>query len=199
MPVDWQAQRDMFRRDRLIERNDKRRRDGVHIKVLTHELVKELPKPVQSGVVADTGPSVTTDLSEVAAMARGSVKSCAAPPLISKPATKPPPPPATELLGVPQEKTTVLRTKGTTWKRQNQQDLAKMERELNRPNNYQSTSQLTRKKDQTSRCRTNTIMAPILNLGLVSANGFSLNIRQPNVEVFSITLHGLDRIVEDRR
>jgi predicted aspartyl protease len=140
VPVDWQAQRDMFRRDRLIERNDKRRRDGVHIKVLTHELVKELPKPVQSGVVADTGPSVTTDLSEVAAMARGSVKSCAAPPLISKPATKPPPPPATELLGVPQEKTTVLRTKGTTWKRQNQQDLAKMERELNRPNNYQSTS-----------------------------------------------------------
>ena len=42
-------------------------------------------------------------------------------------------------------------------------------------------------------------MAPILNLGLVSANSFSLNIRQLNIEVFSITLDSLDYIVEDWR
>ena len=64
--------------------------------------------------MANTSSSVTTDLSEVAAMARGSVKSCATPPLISKLATKPPLPLAIELLGVPQEKAIVLQTKGTT-------------------------------------------------------------------------------------
>jgi hypothetical protein len=67
VPIDRQAQQDMFRRDRLIDRDDKRRRDGVHIRVLTHELVTELPKP-KSEVVADTSSGVTTDLSEPPAM-----------------------------------------------------------------------------------------------------------------------------------
>jgi hypothetical protein len=86
--------------------------------------------------VANTSSSVTTDLSEVAAIARGSVKSCAAPPLISKL----PLPPAIELLRVPQEKTTVPRTKGTTWKWRNWQDITKIEQELNQPDNYRPTS-----------------------------------------------------------
>jgi predicted aspartyl protease len=51
--VNQRAQQDMFRRDMAIARDDKRRRDGVQIKVLTHELAKALPGPGpdQRGVV----------------------------------------------------------------------------------------------------------------------------------------------------
>jgi transposase InsO family protein len=197
VPIDRQAQQDIFRRDRLIERDDKRRRDGVHLKVLTHELVKELPGQAQSEVVADTVSSVTPDLSEVAAMAGGSAKSRAAPPLVPKPTTNPPPPPAIELQEAPLEKITVPRTKGTTWKRKNQQDLADMERELNRPDNYRLTSQITCKKARRTAQETKT--PSTLDIGLITANGFNLTMRQKEVEVFSITLDGLDRLVEDRR
>ena len=34
---------------------------------------------------------------------------------------------------------------------------------------------------------------------MISANGFQLDIRQPGVEVFSITLDGLDRMIEDKK
>ena len=197
VPIDRQAQQDIFRRDRLIERDDKRRRDGVHLKVLTHELVKELPGQAQSEVVADTVSSVTPDLSEVVAMAGGSAKSRAAPPLVPKPTTNPPPPPAIELQEAPLEKITVPRTKGTTWKRKNQQDLADMERELNRPDNDRPTSQITRKKARRTAQETKT--PSTLDIGLITANGFTLTMRQKEVEVFSITLDGLDRLVEDRR
>ena len=140
VPIDRQAQQDMFRRDRLIDRDDKRRRDGVHIRVLTHELLTELPK---SEVLADTRLSATTHLTEPLAMAASSVTSRDPPPLM--PATQPPPPPR-ESRAASKGKTKVLRTKGATWKRQNQRDIAQMERELNQPDNYRSTSQNTRKK-----------------------------------------------------
>ena len=128
-------------------------------------------------------------------MAGGSVKSRDAPPLVSKPTTQPPPPPAVELQEAPQEKITVPRTKGTTWKRQNQQDLADMERELNRPDNYRPTSQITRKKARRTVQESKT--PSTLDIGLITANGFTLTMRRKEVEVFSITLDGLDRLVED--
>jgi predicted aspartyl protease len=79
--ISQRAQQDLFRRDRVIDRDDKRRRDGVQIKVLSRGLTKVLPKQYQRSreVVASTVSSVTPDLSEVAAMAGGSVKSRAAP------------------------------------------------------------------------------------------------------------------------
>ena len=39
-------QQDLFRRDRVIARDDKRRRDGVQIRLLIHRLEDALPKPV---------------------------------------------------------------------------------------------------------------------------------------------------------
>ena len=58
--------------------------------------------------MANTSLSVTTNLSEVTAIARGLVKSCATPPLRLKPAIKPPLPLAIELEESPLEKTIVL-------------------------------------------------------------------------------------------
>jgi transposase InsO family protein len=37
-----------------------------------------------------------------------------------------------------------------------------------------------------------------MDIRMISANGFTLQIRQPDVEVFSITFDGLDRMIEDR-
>ena len=37
----------------------------------------------------------------------------------------------------------------------------------------------------------------MIDIGIVSANGFQLKMRQPDVEVFSISLDSLDRMIED--
>jgi hypothetical protein len=55
-------QQDAFRRDRAIARDDKRRRDGVQIKVLTHELVATLAEP-------ELDRSEVVDRSEIAVIA----------------------------------------------------------------------------------------------------------------------------------
>jgi hypothetical protein len=113
VPIDRQAQQDMFRRDRLIDRDDKRRRNGVHIRVLTHELVTELLEP-RSEIVADTGLSVTTDLSEPPAIAASSVTSRDVLPPVLVTATQQSPPPSQEPQVPPQKKSLVLQTKGAT-------------------------------------------------------------------------------------
>jgi hypothetical protein len=47
-------QQDAFRRDRAIARDDRRRRDGVQLRVLTHELVATLAEPsLDQGEVID--------------------------------------------------------------------------------------------------------------------------------------------------
>ena len=46
----YQFQQDMLRRDQAIAHNDKRRQDGVHIRLLTHDLVQSLPTKTPRGV-----------------------------------------------------------------------------------------------------------------------------------------------------
>jgi len=71
-----------------------------------------------------------------------------------------------------------------------------MERELSRPEDYRPYSQATRKKaTKASRGKKRPL---VINIRGVSANGFTLVMRQPEVEVFSISMDGLDRMIEDR-
>ena len=166
--VQPQYQQDMFRRDRAIARDDKRRKDGVQIKVLTHELAVTLAE-----LELDQSQDNSTLL----------------------------PPPrhcASTTKAANHVKVILPQTKGNTWERKNQRDLACMECELSRPDNYQPTSRTTRKTPIASKTA-QTKSPAMIDIGMVSANGFQLKMRQPDVEVFSISLDGLDRMIEDQR
>jgi transposase InsO family protein len=148
-------QQDVFRRDRAIARDDKRRQDGVHIRVLTRELVKSLPAPCLSSA---EGPHPQDD----------------------------PTPPTKKVYG-------------STWVQQNRLDLARMELELSLPWEYQPAPQVTAKKRPPRNLGSPKDKLPAaVDIKLISGNGFMLDVRQPGVEIFSITLDGLDRMIEDK-
>jgi transposase InsO family protein len=203
--VQYPHQQDIFRRDRIIARDDKRRRDGVQVRLLTCRLGKLLPQPGQNKDAPDTATDQSTDLHEVPAAAVTPVESRELPSLQDQ-ATQTPPltsdPTAsqdcrTSTITIGGEPDLPPKSRhGPTWKQQVHWDLAHIERELSRPEDYRPPNQGTRKK--TAKTSTGKKGLPVVNIRGVSANGFTLTMRQPKVEVFSISMDGLDRIIEDR-
>ena len=146
-------QQDVFRRDRAIARDDKRRQDGIHIRVLSCDLAKALSTaPLDSDDQARDDADRTSDRT-------------------SKPY-------------------------GLTWERQTREDLQRMEQELKRPYDYQTDQAKARRPRPRLVSEPQTTTS--LDIRTISGNGFLLNARQPDVEIFSITLDGLDRLIEDR-
>src|SRR6266536_2730411 len=159
--IQWHYQRDAFQRDQAIARDDKRRKDGVHIKVLTYKLAQSLP--------AEEPPLRTPK-----------------DPLATEPS---------DANYGPQQ------VSGDTWKQRTRRDLACMDQELARPWDYQPTPQaiVTARKSRTDQATTKDKTPLAVDIRMISANGFQLDMRQPGVEVFSITLDGLDRMIEDKK
>ena len=84
---------------------------------------------------------------------------------------------------------------GLTWEQQTKRDLRRMAHELSLPEDYRPPLPSPHKKPHL------TVKAkkPLLvNIKMVSSNGFLLNTRQPSVEVFAISIDGLDRMIQDR-
>ena len=160
--VQQQYQLDVFRRDRAIDRDDKRRKDGVYIKVLTKDLAK--------GLSQDNHPDYQPEAQL----------------------------PSQHLDHQPQGKIKVRKMKvyGPTWERQNRKDLQRMEQELSAQDTCLATLSLTRERPPSP---TQKVKLPLeVDIKMISGNGFLLNARQLDAEVFSITLDGLDRMIEDR-
>jgi hypothetical protein len=64
--------------------------------------------------------------------------------------------------------------------------------ELSLPEDYRPPPPSIRKKPQS----TAKAKRPLtVNIGMISGNGFLLNTRQPDVEVFAISIDGLDRMI----
>lgn len=89
-----------------------------------------------------------------------------------------------------------MKSHGPTWERQTRKDLKRIEQELSRP--YDSPpAQLDVPMPHPSR-EAKAKMPLAVDIKMISGNGFLLDTRQPGVEIFSITLDGLDRMIEDR-
>jgi hypothetical protein len=174
---DFQFQQDVFRRDQAIARNDKRRKDGVHIRLLTHQLTRSLP--VKGGQLIPT-PDKSPDYRFPPAAG-----------LNQKTTSR-----DTNLSL--EDKTTVLKAKiyGPTWERDTRKGLQSMEKELSISEDNQPLPLKVRRRRPPdpvqAKASTN------LNIGPVSPNGFQFNLRQKGVEVFSVTLDGLDRMIADQ-
>ena len=189
----YQFQQDMFRRDQAIARNDKRRKDGVHIRLLTHQLSQSLPVKE-----ADVSPKplgvgnhcLASDLCEPVVVTRSSAKSpnCQFPPIvrINQAPFRPRP--------RPEAKSKIF---GPTWERDTQERLQSMKKELSVSEDDPPPLPKLRHKRPSGKDKVKAL--PSLNIGLVTANGFRLSTRQEGVEVFSITLDRLTRMIEDQK
>ena len=163
----------MFRRDRVIASNDKRRQDGIHIRALTIDLVRTLPRASSS----DPRPLAASSSQQ------GTVSD-------------------------PRDQNPVREAMvhWPTWEQQNRKDLKQIEQELCRPYDYVLTSgdvpehcSVKKRPVFCSSAKAKAKAALAVNIKMVSANGFQLNTRKPDVEVFSITIDGLDQMIEDRK
>jgi hypothetical protein len=164
--VEAHFQRDLFRRDRAIARDEKRRRDGTQVKVLSH---------------TNTGTPVFRNRT----------------PGVRLPHQTPPQDnPQSLSVTQPPPARSKAKAYGPTWERQTRAALKRMQEELSRPYDFQSPpATRPRRVEKKSPSRT----PSTLDIRMISANGFQLNMRQPGTELFSITLDGLDRMIEDRR
>ena len=180
-------QQDMFQRDRLIARDEKRRKDGVQIKILARDLAKGLSL---DNLAASQPPGQRFNPA-----ARGNATS----PL--EPQDKQPPLDVSihEQQASPVSIRQPLAKRGVTWEQQNQEDLARMNQELSLPEDYQPPSRGRGRKRKASPEQSDQKQVSTLEIKTITANGFQLNMRQPGTEIFSITLDGLDRMIEDRR
>jgi transposase InsO family protein len=184
--IQAQCQQDMFRRDRAIALDEKRRRDGIHVKVLTLKLAESINTTPDAD--ASRGPAF--DPSERLNRDDASLRTPRQVP--AQDSTYGP------AYG-PQDARTSRKThprNAPTWEKQNQRDLARMARELSRQHDYQPAKQRKKRVSNT----TANVKAPLaIDIKMVSGNGFLLDIRQRSVDVFSITLDGLDRMIEDKK
>src|SRR3984885_4439134 len=181
--VQWQHQQDMFRRDRAITRDDKRRQDGVHIQALTISLANSIPKEVActSTCTAACREAKSHDV-QSEEPDRKLVPVLAAAPSLP-------------------DNTTACKSKvyGHTWERQTHAALEHMQKELRRPYDYQSPLPKVQKPPPAAPTPSKqTKTPPAFDIRMLTGNRFLLNLRQPGVEMFSITLDGLDRLIQDK-
>jgi hypothetical protein len=173
----------MFRRDRAITRDDKRRQDGVHIQALTISLANSIPKEVActSTCTAACREAKSHDV-QPEEPDRKLVPVLAAAPSLP-------------------DNTTACKSKvyGHTWERQTHAALEHMQKELRRPYDYQSPLPKVQKPPPAAPTPSEqTKTPPAFDIRMLTGNGFLLNLRQPGVEMFSITLDGLDRLIQDK-
>jgi hypothetical protein len=74
-----------------------------------------------------------------------------------------------------------------------------MERELSILEDYLPEQTSVRKPSSRTKDRAKATTSFTSKIGLISRNGLLLNLRQPGIEVFSITLDILDRAIEDQQ
>ncbi|KAH8589747.1 hypothetical protein B0O99DRAFT_636143, partial [Bisporella sp. PMI_857] len=185
---------DMLRRDKAIAKNDKRRLDGIQIKTLTVSLAQALPKKdclhVQA-VQAVQHPVVQA----TQAVQQLSVQQNSKQPTLGKSSS-----------ATASQELTRASAHGSTWARETSKSLKIIANELSRPYDYRSAQEL-RPKDL-AKARGNgklgkssklNKLSKHLDIKMISGNGFMLNARQQRIELFSISLDGLERIIEDRK
>jgi predicted aspartyl protease len=182
--VQIQYQQDMLRRDKAIARNDKRRQDGIQIKALTVSLAQALPAKdclldqpaVPPAVQQATQPAIQIT-SQQPALKKAS--------------------PATT-----SQNHNRAGAYGPTWARETSRNLKLMAKELARSYDYQPESaQFKPRPGDLAKTGGNSRLGrrAHLDIKMISSNGFMLNARQQGIELFSITLDGLDRMIEDRK
>jgi RNase H-like domain found in reverse transcriptase/Reverse transcriptase (RNA-dependent DNA polymerase)/Integrase zinc binding domain len=143
--IDWTAQQNLLRRDQAIARDEKRRRDGVQIKIIRIEIPREpddIPtnEPISPRLVPRYRP---------------------------------------------------------TWQANHNICLAKMEKALRE--SYLNPP--SKPPEAPSRSKPSAPLNPSLHVDIrmLSANGFAVAARQPQTELFSISLDGLDRMIQDKQ
>jgi hypothetical protein len=106
----------VFRRDKAIARNDKRRQDGVHIQALTISLAKSIPK--EAACIVTSREAKSRDVQPEEPEHKLALALVAAPSL--------------------PDNTTVCKAKayGLTWERQTYRNLEHIQEELRRPYDY---------------------------------------------------------------
>jgi hypothetical protein len=143
--IDWTAQQNLLRRDQAIARDEKRRRDGVQIKIIRIEIPR---KPDDIPTNEPISPRL-----------------------------------------VPRHR--------PTWQANHNICLAKMEKALRE--SYLNPP--SKPPEAPSRSKPSAPLNPSLHVDIrmLSANGFAVAARQPQTELFSISLDGLDRMIQDKQ
>jgi hypothetical protein len=180
----------MFCRDEAIARNEKRRQDGIYIKVLTHKLFKTLSTPLENSTDRKCPssdcmtPQDTTDgRTSHKTKAYVDYSQLAAPPI--QEGTGPDYNPEVNYnLGTHRQvhaAPALTRTNhGLTWEQQNQRDLTRMARELSRPYDYQPTQQSTQKSSSRKKgpvINNDAKIPSTVDIKMISGNGFLFNMR----------------------
>jgi hypothetical protein len=122
----YQYQQDVFRRDRAIAQNDKRRQDGVHIQFLTHDLTQTVLAKKRVRFATET-PSESSQVvpEESRHYSRNIPRPLSTP---KEPRTRRSKPSALPM--------TAWSKASPTWERQTRRDLQRMAYELSLPEDY---------------------------------------------------------------